>query len=28
MGPEQVMQIVEERAPGGFENLYDVIGLE
>ncbi len=28
MGPEQVMQIVEERAPGGFENLYDVIGQE
>jgi 2-polyprenyl-6-methoxyphenol hydroxylase-like FAD-dependent oxidoreductase len=25
MGPEQVMQIVEERAPNGFENLYDVI---
>ena len=25
MGPEQVMQIVEERAPGGFKNLYDVI---
>jgi len=28
MGPEQVMQIVEERAPNGFENLYDVIGQE
>jgi len=28
MGPEQVMQIVEERAPGGFENLYDVISQE
>ncbi len=25
MGPEEVMQIVEERAPNGFENLYDVI---
>ena len=25
MGPEQVMQIVEDRAPNGFENLYDVI---
>jgi 2-polyprenyl-6-methoxyphenol hydroxylase-like FAD-dependent oxidoreductase len=28
MGPEQVMQIVEERAPGGFNNLYEVISLE
>ena len=28
MGPEQVMQIVEERAPNGFENLYDVISKE
>jgi len=28
MGPEQVMQIVEERAPNGFENLYDVISPE
>ncbi len=28
MGPEQVMQIVEERAPGGFDNLYDVITKE
>jgi 5-methylphenazine-1-carboxylate 1-monooxygenase len=28
MGPEQVMQIVEERAPNGFENLYDVISQE
>ena len=28
MGPEQVMQIVEERAPDGFENLYDVISQE
>jgi 2-polyprenyl-6-methoxyphenol hydroxylase-like FAD-dependent oxidoreductase len=25
MGPEQVMQIVEERAPGGFDNLHDII---
>ncbi|HRH47922.1 MAG TPA: flavin-dependent oxidoreductase [Panacibacter sp.] len=25
MGPEQVMQIVEDRAPNGFENLHDVI---
>jgi 5-methylphenazine-1-carboxylate 1-monooxygenase len=24
-GPEVVMQIVEERAPNGFDNLYDVI---
>ncbi|MFN7928066.1 MAG: flavin-dependent oxidoreductase [Blastocatellia bacterium] len=24
-GPEQVMQIVEDRAPNGFTNLYDVI---
>ena len=28
MGPEQVMQIVEERAPDGFENLDDVISRE
>lgn len=28
MGPEQVMQIVEERAPDGFRNLYDVISKE
>ena len=28
MGPEQVMQIVEERAPDGFENLYDVISRD
>ena len=28
MGPEQVMQIVEDRAPNGFDNLYDVIGKE
>lgn len=27
-GPESVMQIVEERAPKGFENLYDVISQE
>ncbi|RHW40168.1 flavin-dependent oxidoreductase [Lysinibacillus yapensis] len=27
-GPEQVMQIVEERAPEGFENLDDVISYE
>ena len=24
-GPEQCMQIVEERAPNGFTNLYDLI---
>jgi 2-polyprenyl-6-methoxyphenol hydroxylase-like FAD-dependent oxidoreductase len=28
MGPEEVMQIVEERAPNGFDNLYDVISQE
>ena len=28
MGPEQVMQIVEERAPDGFDNLDDVISKE
>jgi 2-polyprenyl-6-methoxyphenol hydroxylase-like FAD-dependent oxidoreductase len=28
MGPEQVMQIVEDRAPDGFKNLYDVISKE
>ena len=28
MGPEQVMQIVEERAPNDFENLFDVITQE
>ena len=28
MGPEQVMQIVAERAPDGFKNLYDVITKE
>jgi 5-methylphenazine-1-carboxylate 1-monooxygenase len=28
MGPERVMQMVEERAPDGFTNLYDVISRE
>ena len=28
MGPEQVMQLAEERAPGGFQNIYDVIPQE
>jgi 2-polyprenyl-6-methoxyphenol hydroxylase-like FAD-dependent oxidoreductase len=28
MGPERVMQIVEERAPAGFRNLHDVISRE
>ncbi|MFD0751840.1 flavin-dependent oxidoreductase [Mucilaginibacter calamicampi] len=28
MGPEEVMQIVEERAPDGFENLYDIISQD
>jgi 5-methylphenazine-1-carboxylate 1-monooxygenase len=28
MGPEVVMQIVEERAPQGFNNLHDVISRE
>jgi 5-methylphenazine-1-carboxylate 1-monooxygenase len=28
MGPEQVMQIVAERAPDGFKNLHDVITTE
>ena len=28
MGPEEVMQIVEERAPDGFDHLYDVISRE
>ena len=28
MGPEQVMQIVEDRAPNGFENLQDVISKD
>jgi 5-methylphenazine-1-carboxylate 1-monooxygenase len=28
MGPEEVMQIVEERAPNGFDNLHDVISRE
>ena len=27
-GPEQVMQLVEERAPGGFERLDDVVSHE
>ena len=28
IGPERVMEIVEERAPEGFTNLYDVISKE
>ncbi len=28
MGPEEVMQIVEDRAPDGFDNLHDVISRE
>lgn len=28
MGPEEVMQIVEERAPDGFDHLHDVISQE
>lgn len=28
MGPEQVMQIAEERAPNGFKNIHDVIPVE
>jgi len=28
MGPEQVMEIVAERAPDGFTNLYDIISRE
>ncbi len=28
MGPEVVMQMVEERAPDGFRNLHDVITRE
>jgi 5-methylphenazine-1-carboxylate 1-monooxygenase len=28
MGPEEAMQIVEERAPNGFDNLYDVISQD
>lgn len=24
-GPDQVLQLAHERAPGGFENIYDVI---
>ncbi len=27
-GPEEVMQIVEERAPQGFDNLHDIISQE
>jgi hypothetical protein len=27
-GPEQVMQLVEERAPDGFENVTDVLSLK
>ena len=26
-GPDQVMQIAEERAPGGFAHIHDVIAL-
>jgi len=28
MGPEQVMQIAEERAPDGFENIHDIISQQ
>ena len=28
MGPEQVMQMVEERAPGGFKDVHDIISQE
>jgi hypothetical protein len=28
MGPEQVMQIAEERAPGGFKNIHEIISQE
>jgi 2-polyprenyl-6-methoxyphenol hydroxylase-like FAD-dependent oxidoreductase len=28
MGPEQVMQIAEERAPEGFENIHDIISQQ
>lgn len=28
MGPEQVMQLAEDRAPNGFDNIYDVIPKE
>lgn len=28
MGPEQVMQLAEDRAPDGFENIHDVIPRE
>jgi hypothetical protein len=27
-GPEQVMQLVEERAPGGFDNVTDVLSRQ
>ncbi|MDE3248175.1 MAG: flavin-dependent oxidoreductase [Bacteroidota bacterium] len=28
MGPERVMQLAEERAPNGFQNIYDIIPKE
>jgi 2-polyprenyl-6-methoxyphenol hydroxylase-like FAD-dependent oxidoreductase len=28
MGPEKVMQIVEDRAPGGFKNIQDIISQQ
>jgi len=28
MGPEKVMQIVEERAPNGFKHVHDIISQE
>lgn len=28
MGPEQVMQLAEDRAPNGFDNIYDVISKQ
>jgi hypothetical protein len=27
-GPDHVMQVAEERAPNGFENIHDIIGKE
>ncbi len=27
-GPEQVMQMVEERAPGGYQRIEDVLSLD
>jgi hypothetical protein len=27
-GPEQVMQLVEERAPGGYRDVTDVLSLQ